>query len=93
MSSLIDDDFKDKCYLCGLWCHTEEHHIFGGPCRNASTKYSLVVHLCHSCHDRLHHHPDGYKLKDYLHKEGQKVFEAKIGSRQQFIDEFIRSYL
>lgn len=91
--SIIPNDQLDRCYLCGKYGVIEEHHIFGGPVRTPSDKRGLVVHLCKGCHDCLHNDPNGYKLKDYLHRVGQRVYEDKIGSRQQFIDEFIRSYL
>lgn len=94
MKSIIADDFENRCYICGAWGSMEEHHIFGTKaCRKKSDRHGLLVHLCHSCHDHLHHHPDGYKYKDYLHQVGQKVYEDQIGDRQQFIEEFIRSYL
>ena len=30
---------------------------------------------------------------NYLHVKGQMIYEEKIGSREEFIKEFIRSYL
>ena len=29
----------------------------------------------------------------YLHQKGQMVYEEKVGTREQFREEFIRSYL
>lgn len=88
--SVFADDEKDICYLCGCFGHMEEHHIFGGPCRSISDKYGLVVHLCSACHRKLHDHGEG---KQFLHELGQQYFEENIGTREQFIKEFIRSYL
>ena len=92
--SIIPNDIENRCFICGIEGRMEEHHIFGSvACRHKSEKLGLKVHLCRGCHGYLHDDPDGYKVKDYLHKVGQKVYEDQIGSREQFIDEFIRSYL
>ena len=90
--SILKDDVLDQCYLCGCYAPViDEHHIFGGSSRKASDKRGLVVHLCRECHRDLHDH-EGAAMK-YLHKKGQMAYEEKIGSRQEFIKEFIRSYL
>ena len=95
-NSIFIDDQSDRCYLCGRWkrCdeHFDEHHVFGGPCRKTSTKYGFVVTLCRDCH-KLIHSKDGVDLKDMLHQRGQMIYEDQIGDRQQFIKDFIRSYL
>ena len=91
--SIIPNDQLDRCYLCGAYTGIEEHHIFGGPVRTTCDKLGLTVHLCAGCHHYLHNDPNGYKMKDYLHRVGQRVYEDKIGSREQFIRDFIRSYL
>lgn len=91
--SIFPDDCLDKCYLCGSWSPIiDEHHVFGGSCRKVSDKRGLVVHLCRDCHNDVHAHPSGSSMR-YLHHKGQKLYEAKIGTREQFIQEFIRSYL
>ena len=92
--SVFKDDRKECCYLCGLWCKTDEHHIFESEaCRKKSDRYGLVVHLCRKCHDYIHHHPNGHDELDRLHKMGQRYYEDHIGTREEFIEEFIRSYL
>ena len=89
--SILYDDSLDRCYLCGVYGHTDEHHIFGGPCRKASDRLGLVVHLCRTCHRNVHEKNSNMML--YLHQKGQIVYEEHIGSRQEFIKEFIKSYL
>ena len=91
--SILEDDSLDKCYLCGKWGRLDEHHIFGGPCRKTSTRYGFVVHICRDCHSLIHDASEGIELRDYLRQKGQIVYEERIGSREQFIKEFIRSYL
>ena len=92
--SIIPNDYENICYICGAVGYTEEHHIFGSvACRHKSEKLGLKVHLCRKCHGHLHDSPEGYAIKDFLHKVGQRVYERQIGDREQFIEEFIRSYL
>ena len=89
--SIIDDDSLEKCYLCGTYTFLDEHHIFGGSCRKMSDKYGLIVHLCRDCH--MYIHDRGGESMNYLHTKGQMVYEEKIGTREQFRRDFIRSYL
>ena len=92
MKSILTDDKEDACYLCGTESEfLDVHHIFGGSVRKTSDKYGLIVHLCRDCHRFLH--DKGGSMMYYLHKKGQMAYEEQIGSRQQFIEEFIRSYL
>ena len=91
--SILIDDCLDRCYLCGAYGSMEEHHIFGGPCRKASDKRGLVVHLCRTCHHTKVHNSKDHSEMEYLHRRGQMVYEAQIGTRMDFIREFIRSYL
>lgn len=90
MQSLIDDDIEGICYLCGRQS-AHVHHIFGGPCRKASHRHRLIVHLCVDCHRRIH--DKGGSEMAYLHEIGQQAYEKNIGTREQFREEFIRSYL
>ena len=92
-NSMIEDDVEDKCFLCGAEGRTDVHHIFGGPVRKTSDRYGLVVHLCRTCHSRLHDTGEGVPLKQYLHEIGQQAYEQKIGNRTAFIKEFLRNYL
>ena len=89
--SLIDDDKWEVCYLCGDKA-TDTHHIFEGSGRRVRSDYrKLTVRLCRACHSRLH--DVGGPEMDYLHRIGQRAYEDKIGTREQFREEFIRSYL
>lgn len=85
---------KGMCYLCGRYGSTEEHHIFGGPNRTLSEQYGLKVYLCLECHQFGKHavHKDQAVMNE-LHKQGQEAFENQLGSRQQFMQIFGRSYL
>ena len=89
--SIIDDDQVDECYLCGRVGHMDEHHIFGGSVRSKCDQLGLVVHICRDCHREVHDKV-GPKM-EYLHRVGQRTYEQKIGTRSEFIRDFIRSYL
>lgn len=92
MKSIISSDKPDACFICGRNRNLQVHHIFGGPVRKTSDRYGLTVHLCMGCHDSLHG-KYGNEAKQYLHRIGQQAYEEQIGTREQFIKEFISSYL
>lgn len=86
---------KGKCYLCGKYTKTEEHHIFGGTAnRTLSEDYGLKVDLCLECHKFGKHavHKDKAVMEE-LHRQGQEAFEARQGSREEFRKIFGRSWL
>lgn len=89
--SIMVDDMK-CCILCKK--AAEEHHVFFGRNRRVADKYGLVVPLC------FLHHREGANA---VHKNravdlalkcwGQNIYEEKIGTRDDFIREFGKSYL
>lgn len=87
------------CFLCGRNGYSdrlEKHHIFGGPNRNLSDKYGLVVWLCG---DRCHrngkqsaHQSSSTRLM--LHKYGQmKWMRENNGTIEDFRSLFGKNYL
>lgn len=91
--SIFDDDVSDRCYLCGCSGRMDVHHVYGGSCRKTADRMGFVVHLCRHCHSLIHDSADGKPLKDFLHRQGQLIYEERIGDRKQFIRDFVRSYL
>lgn len=92
--SILPGDRKGWCWLCDKQKPTEEHHIYGGPCRKASEEYGLKVHLCLECHRTGPRAAHACKdTADILHRAGQRAFEEKAGSRSEFIRVFGRNYL
>lgn len=84
-----------KCFLSGEYGYVERHHIFGGPFRQKSEKYGLVVELAPEMHregPRAAHRckATAEKLKSY----GQmKVMLEQGWDRERFIREFGKNYL
>lgn len=91
--SVFTDDMN-TCIYTGSNV-VERHHIFGGANREKSTMYGFVVPL------RPDFHPNGVyadkgiaKLVDIaLKQRAQTYYENYMGSREDFIKEFGRSWL
>lgn len=88
--SIITNNNKGQCYLCGRWGSTEEHHMIHGTAnRRNADHYGLTVWLCHRCHMELHDH--GTHDRD-LQKVAQQEFEKRWG-RKEWMKVFQRNYL
>ena len=91
MRSIISNE--PKCYLCGSVRWLEVHHIFNASLRNKSSKYGLVVYLCHQCHNEpplgVHHNAERMR---YLKQIGQQAF-IKHYPNKDFLKEFHKNYL
>lgn len=90
--SVFTDDM-DHCFFTG-YAPVERHHIFGGSNRTKSERYGFVVPL------RPDLHPNGaFAGKDAkaidtkLKKMAQAYYESHYGTREQFRQEFGKSYL
>ena len=105
--SIMQDPKSRECYICKnwygrdyLWMNLEKHHvIYGKGNRRLSEKYGLTVLLCrhhhkgdiHGVSDAIHNNPD--KTNDIrLKREAQRAWEARYGSREDFIRVFGQSY-
>ena len=80
------------CFFCGRACSTARHEIFyGWANRQKAKRLGYWVNLCPTCHDDVHKYPnDG--IDKYLKHKGQIKYE-ETHSREEFIDEWGRSYL
>lgn len=92
LKSVFTDDM-DSCMFTGA-SPVERHHIFGGSNRAKSEKYGFVVPL------RPDLHPNGVfagknakEIDTRLKVMAQEYFEAHYGTREQFREEFGKSYL
>ena len=87
--SVFSNDTK-KCYLCDSTYKLTWHEIYAGKNRSNSMKYGLCLRMCLNCHSR---EQENSQFNDYWHKQGQLYWEEFIGSREEFIKVFRRSYL
>lgn len=92
LKSILTDDME-HCMFTGSPV-VERHHVFGAYNRERSEKYGFVAPL------RPDLHPNGAMVGAYgkevdreLKVRCQRYYEEHIGTRQQFIDEFGRSWL
>ena len=96
MSKSIVTDYSEICFFCGRQAEGEHHLIFGTAGRELSEKDGLKVPVCNNCHnmgrttERVHDNPMAEKLSKIL---GQAVYEAKLGSREEFRARYGKSYL
>lgn len=86
--SVFTDDLS-TCYLCGQ-DKQELHEIFAGANRLNSMKYGFVLPLCHNCHSEIQNNVD---FNNFWHKEAQLYFEENIGTREEFLKVFRKSWL
>lgn len=65
-----------KCMVCGI-TPAECHHVFGGANRKNSTKYGLMVWLCHEHHNEP---PNGVhfskEFRDSLQEWAEDQFDT-----------------
>ena len=88
--------FSDErvCYICKTPFNIHRHHCFGGSNRNASEKYGCWVYLCASHHNMSNYGVHNDPTLDKMFKEtAQLMWEAKYGTREDFIKAFRKSYL
>lgn len=94
MKSIMQTE-KGVCFISGKRGYTEEHHIFyGGGRRKLSERYGLKVYLSPEYHrngpEAVHNCKD---TRRKLEAAGQREFERRGRTRQEFMDIFGRNYL
>ena len=95
MDSIVTE-YKQICFFCGRPAECEHHLVFGLSGRDLSEKDGLKVPSCNKCHNmgevvrRIHDNPMAEKLSKML---GQAIYEGKIGTREEFIKRYGKSYL
>ena len=94
LKSIFTDDM-DHCIFTGSPI-VERHHVFGGPLRKKSEKYDFIAPLHPTLHPNGVHFvptPENKKIDRYLKEQCQKWYEEHIGTREQWMNEFVRNYL
>ena len=90
--SVFTDDM-DHCFFTG-YAPVERHHIFGGSNRTKSEKYGFVVPLRPDLHPNgVFAGKDANIIDQKLKKMAQEYYESHYGTREQFRQEFGKSYL
>ena len=94
---------ENECYLCRLFYdHSNQrglhrHHIYPGGTsgrRKMCDKYDLTVMLCPMHHNASEEGVHFNRENDLILKQmGQRYYEENIGTREEFIRDFIKSYL
>ena len=92
LTSIFTNDM-DHCYFT-YKSPIERHHVFGGAYRKKSEKYGFVVPLRPDLHPNgVHAGPYGRVVDEHLKMMCQRYYEEHIGTREQFREEFGKSYL
>lgn len=93
LKSIFTDDM-DHCMFT-LSNTVERHHVFGGFNRERSEKYGFIAPLRPDLHPNgVHANPDlSVRVDMALKQTCQKWYEENVGTREEFIAEFGRSWL
>lgn len=83
----------DHCMFTGT-SPVERHHIFGGSNKKNSEKYGFIAPLRPDLHPNgVFAGKDAKEIDTYLKRKAQEYYEQNIGTREQFVAEFSKSYL
>ena len=90
-SVLVDD--LQHCIVTGS-PEVAIHHVFNGANRSRSEAYGFIVPLRPDWHNMMPYsvHMD-QRFDESLKRKAQTYYEEHIGTREQFIAEFGKSYL
>ena len=87
--SIIQKDLS-KCYFCNNKSK-DWHELIKGRNRKKCIKWGLCVKICRDCHEKTEHDSKFYQETRKLAQiEWQKYYKK---SKEEFIEEFWRSYL
>lgn len=92
----IITEYERTCLFCGMPAECEHHLLFGAGARKLAEQDGLKVPACNNCHnmghitERIHDNPMAEKMSKIL---GQVLYEAKLGSREEFRARYGKSYL
>lgn len=82
-------DNLDKCFLCPNK-KDHLHEIFAGRNRRNSMKCGFVLPLCFSCHEK---YQNDVIFNRRWYRKCQRYFEKNVGTRDEFIKIFGKSWL
>lgn len=85
--------YGEFCVVCGS-PYIQKHHIFGGwGRRKISDKYGYVIPLCAEHHTGSRGIHNNRELDLYWKKKSQEHFENNVGTREEFISVFGKSWI
>lgn len=91
MTSAIVDNM-DVCVICKS-PREQIHHIFRGANRDKATKYGYILPLCaehHTGNTGIH---SNRAMNIHFRQIAQRHYEEHHGNREQFIEEFGKSWI
>lgn len=94
--SIVCDEDKKHCRICGSENNLNLHHIIYGKNRKNADKYGLTIWLCKKCHQGTYgvHGKYGHELDLKLKQEAEKCFLDYYNKEiEDFIDIFKINYL
>ena len=84
--SIMQDESKETCYICGQLAYEWHHCIHGTANRKFADKDGLTVKLCHRCHMNLHD-------KGNFDRELQRLAQVRwMEHYEKSIDDFRKRY-
>ena len=86
--SIVDNG--TRCFMCGDMRNLQAHHLLGGSTRKLCDEDKLIIALCFNCHRKLH---DSAALTKQYRQLGQKYYEMKIGTREEWMKRYKKNYL
>ena len=83
---------KQICYLCGKpMAGSEKHHCLNGLAYREKCEADRLFCFVHPvCHQFIHNHPMTART---LKQGSQRIYEAEIGTREEFIKRYGKNYL
>lgn len=92
LTSVLTDDM-DVCMFTG-YAPVERHHVFGGAYKERSEIRGFIAPLRPDLHPNGAHAGQSAKVVDTRLKQMcQEYYEEHYGTREQFREEFGKSYL
>ena len=79
----------DSCIICDK-PKQQLHEIFFGSYRQKAMELGFVIPLCEKCHRKMHLN---HTWQEVWHIKGQMYFEEHLGTRQDFIQKFGKSWI
>ena len=81
---------RHKCMFCPSTYNLTWHECFSGSNRQKSMQYGFCLRMCESCHSKFQ---EDKNFNDYWHARCREYWLEHLGTLNEFIKEFGKSYL